>query len=243
MIFRPRTGGKSSWLYIWAAYIFSLCFSLLPSMWEHARPSFLYSPFYTVPLDQKYSFLTNLDLGHIWVSTFPGIISNVDPSLLCPSLTRINGQHHQNSSLKCGCRYKNYSINTTQLYVSAYVGVQNMSDNVSSSSGISTNTLVFFVWLWGWSEWEGFCFFFSSHLTNLTIRCHHVLHPDCCRNPSFTACLIAWLFFLFFSFNKLFFAEQDWEVMSFIRAVLAHMILDSLTETMGQPIISMRDCK
>ena len=180
-------------------YIFSLCFSQSPSIWEHARPSFLYRPPGSeVCLSLEFKIFGNsLDLGHTWVSWLPGIVLKVDPALLCPSPTSIKGlpTSSKHNSLKCGCRYENYSINTTQLYVSTHVGVQNMSDNVFSCSGMSTYALVFSAWLWGWSGWEGFCFFFSSHLTNLPICCHHLLHPDCCRNPSFIACSHCWLVF------------------------------------------------
>lgn len=121
----------------------------------------------------------------------------VDPALLCQSPASIKGlpRSSKHSSLECGCRYENCSVNTTQFYVSTHVGVQNMSDNVFSCSGMSTNPLVFSAWLWDWSGWEGFCFFFSSHLTNLPICCHHLLHSDCCRNPSFIAYSHCWLFF------------------------------------------------
>lgn len=38
-------------------------------------------------------------------------------------------------------------MNTTQLCVSTHVGVQSMSDNVFSYSGMSTKALVFSAWL------------------------------------------------------------------------------------------------
>lgn len=130
------------------------------------------------------------------MSRLPGIVLKVDPALLCQSPASIKDlpRSSKHCSLKCGCRYENCSVNTTQFYVSTHVGVQNMSDNVFSCSGMSTNPLVFSAWLWDWSGWEGFCFFFSSHLTNLPICCHHLLDSDCCRNPSFIACSHCWLF-------------------------------------------------
>lgn len=192
------------------------------------------------------------------MSRLPGIVLKVDPAPLCQSPASIKGlpRSSKHSSLKCGCRYENCSVNTTQFYVSTHVGVQNMSDNVFSCSGMSTNPLVFSAWLWDWSGWEGFYFFFSSHLTNLPICCHHFLHSDCCRNPGFIACSHCWLFFgglgaffvcagffvwlgfclfvLIFKLIPLRFV-QDPEVMGFTRAVLAQMVLGGLNETMGNP--------
>lgn len=189
----------------------------------------------------------------------------VDPALLCQSPASIKGlpRSSKHSSLKCGCRYENCSVNTTQFYVSTHVGVQNMSDNVFSCSGMSTNPLVFSAWLWDWSGWEGFCFFFSSHLTNLPICCHHLLHSGCSRNPSFIACFHCWLFFgglgaffvcgeffvwfgfcLFFNFYFIYLFLKLFRFWFFFFLFvqdpeasqgLAQMILDGLTETMGNP--------
>lgn len=81
----------------------------------------------------------------------------------------------------------------------------------SAVQGMSTNAVVFSAWLWGWSGWEGFCFFFSSHHTNLPICFHHLLHTDCCRNPSFIACSHCWLFGVFFNFFFFFWSKiQRW---------------------------------
>lgn len=119
------------------------------------------------------------------MSRLPGVVMKVDPALLCQSPASIKGlpRSSKHSSLKCGCRYENCSVNTTQFYVSTHVGVQNMSDNVFSCSGMSTNPLVFSACLWDWSGWEGFCFFFSSHLANLPICCHHLLAQTASETP------------------------------------------------------------
>jgi len=64
--------------------------------------------------------------------------------------------------------------------------------------------------------------------------------PSLLQEPQFH-CLVS-LLTVFFKTNS-FLLEQDSEVMGFTRVVLAHMILDSLIETMGQSIICMGDSK
>lgn len=138
------------------------CFSLFPSTQESATASFLYRPFCTELLDQTCAFLQNVE-----VPGLPGTALQGDTALLCPSPANTKGlpTSSKHSSWKRGCRYECYSINTTQLGVSTHVGVPNASDNVFSSSGMSTNTLVFSACLWGWSGREKGFASFSAHIS------------------------------------------------------------------------------
>lgn len=163
-----------------------------------------------------------------------------DTALLCPSPTNTEGlpTSSKHNSLKCECRYEYYSINTTQLFVSTHVGLPNMSDNVFSSLRMSANTLVFSAWLWGWSGREKGFASFSAHISQIRQYVAMIFSTlTAVGTPVSLPVLIDDCFLK----TDLFFLEQDSEVMDFTRAVLVHMILDSFTETMGQPIICMMD--